>query len=242
MESGQSDETAGPNRGRLLNGNPPGDPSKSPRCGARCRRNGQPCRAPAMWSKASERYTRCRMHGGASTGPRTAEGLQKCRRASWKTGAHSAERISLRRERRSENRFLNSLAESLLERARLDAAGSYLPIPLAEVESEIELELWRFTVAILAGRVEDLTTPGQNIMQLTERSENLTTPGRNLMQLAERLGYRVARTADDTVECRRMDRAELEAVFEGYLRFVPREDAEKLRARAAGGLHGRVTR
>lgn len=31
------------------------------------------------------------MHGGASTGPRTAEGLARSRRARWKHGLYSAE-------------------------------------------------------------------------------------------------------------------------------------------------------
>ena len=31
------------------------------------------------------------MHGGASTGPRTAEGLVRSRRARWKHGLYSAE-------------------------------------------------------------------------------------------------------------------------------------------------------
>ena len=35
-------------------------------------------------------YTRCRVHGGASTGPRTAAGLERCRRARWKDGHRSA--------------------------------------------------------------------------------------------------------------------------------------------------------
>jgi hypothetical protein len=34
---------------------------------------------------------RCRMHGGASTGPRTAEGLARSRRSRWKRGLYSAE-------------------------------------------------------------------------------------------------------------------------------------------------------
>lgn len=39
-----------------------------PRCGARTRK-GTPCQAPALWGK-----NRCRMHGGLSTGAKTAEG------------------------------------------------------------------------------------------------------------------------------------------------------------------------
>ncbi len=41
---------------------------------------------------------RCRMHGGKSTGPRTAEGLERCRRANWKHGRCSAEAVSERKE------------------------------------------------------------------------------------------------------------------------------------------------
>jgi hypothetical protein len=50
------------------------EPSNKPpnqRCGARTRK-GAPCRA-----KALPRKTRCKFHGGMSTGPKTAEGRQK---------------------------------------------------------------------------------------------------------------------------------------------------------------------
>lgn len=76
-------------RGRLRNGNPPGDPTTAPRCGARTR-VGRPCRGPAMANG------RCRMHGGASTGPRTAEGLARLRAARTRTGLHTAEMRELR--------------------------------------------------------------------------------------------------------------------------------------------------
>ena len=33
---------------------------------------------------------RCHKHGGASTGARTPEGLERCRRAPWKHGARAA--------------------------------------------------------------------------------------------------------------------------------------------------------
>lgn len=46
-----------------------------PRCGARTRAGGE-CAAPAVWdAKAGKPVNgRCRMHGGLSTGPRSAEG------------------------------------------------------------------------------------------------------------------------------------------------------------------------
>lgn len=68
----------------------------APRCGARSRRrDGAPCRAPAIRGRA-----RCRMHGGRSTGPRTAEGLERCRKARWIHGRRSREAIETARAER----------------------------------------------------------------------------------------------------------------------------------------------
>src|SRR5262249_49946391 len=57
----------------------------APRCGARCKRTGKPCRGAAMPNG------RCKVHGGKSTGPRTPEGLERSRRANWKHGYYSRE-------------------------------------------------------------------------------------------------------------------------------------------------------
>src|SRR3954468_6696350 len=73
-----------------------------PPCGARTR-SGIACKGPAM------RNGRCRMHGGTSTGPRTAEGLQRIRKARTRTGLYSAEMVEFRRwaaELREEARLL----------------------------------------------------------------------------------------------------------------------------------------
>ncbi len=42
-------------------------------CSAQSKRTGQQCRAPAARGK-----TKCRSHGGASTGPKSAEGRERC--------------------------------------------------------------------------------------------------------------------------------------------------------------------
>jgi hypothetical protein len=57
----------------------------APRCGARSKRTGKPCRAAAMPNG------RCKVHGGKSTGPRTPEGLERSRRANCKHGHFSRE-------------------------------------------------------------------------------------------------------------------------------------------------------
>jgi len=56
----------------------------APRCGAWARRTGAPCRLAAMPNG------RCRMHGGASTGPRTAEGIARIVAAQTKHGRRNA--------------------------------------------------------------------------------------------------------------------------------------------------------
>src|ERR1039457_1256504 len=78
-----ADEPHAKQSGWLKNGNPQGNPSSALRCGARTRK-GTPCGCPAVRGKK-----RCRMHGGLSTGPRTAAGLARSKRARWKHGRYS---------------------------------------------------------------------------------------------------------------------------------------------------------
>jgi hypothetical protein len=74
----------------------------SPRCGAKCR-DGHPCKGPAMLAG------RCRIHGGRSTGPRTAEGLERSRKANWRHGLRSALYIGQRREAAASMRFIRQM-------------------------------------------------------------------------------------------------------------------------------------
>lgn len=79
--------------GWLRHGNSPGDPSKAPRCLARTRL-GTPCQCPRIRGR-----TRCRLHGGLSTGPRTQEGRERIGGAVTKHGFHSQ---AARRKRKEE--------------------------------------------------------------------------------------------------------------------------------------------
>jgi hypothetical protein len=60
------------------------EPMQPPRCSAKTRRN-TPCGRMAM------ACGRCRMHGGLSTGARTAEGQERVRKARTIHGRYSAE-------------------------------------------------------------------------------------------------------------------------------------------------------
>lgn len=95
-----------------------------PRCGAATRRKTS-CANPAMANG------RCRMHGGRSTGPRTAEGRERCRRANWRHGARSADFVALRKEAmaiRRELKRLIALADMIcMERSHGPARPSGRP-------------------------------------------------------------------------------------------------------------------
>src|SRR3954451_11684027 len=89
----------------------------SPRCGARCR-DGERCRSAGMANG------RCRMHGGPSTGPRTAEGLERSRKSGWKHGHYSAEAKQVRREARQQLQLLRQLIAAGDEDDVLDLISS----------------------------------------------------------------------------------------------------------------------
>jgi hypothetical protein len=77
----------------------------APRCGAKTRA-GYSCQQPAMPNG------RCRMHGGPSTGPRTAEGLERIQKARTTHGRRTAEMERVRsmiREMKAEARRLVEL-------------------------------------------------------------------------------------------------------------------------------------
>jgi hypothetical protein len=95
---------AGP-RGRLKHGNRSGDFANAPRCGAKTRA-GHPCGQPAMANG------RCRMHGGCSTGARTAAGLARCRSARLVHGCRTAEIIDLRSAAARHGRALRTLTRA----------------------------------------------------------------------------------------------------------------------------------
>ena len=65
------------------------------RCGARSKRTGQPCRGPAMANG------RCRFHGGKSTGPTTADGVERARQAALRHGFYTDEAKAERRGARA---------------------------------------------------------------------------------------------------------------------------------------------
>ncbi|QIG47194.1 hypothetical protein G5V57_05260 [Nordella sp. HKS 07] len=106
-QRGQMMETTGDlmasGLGMLLNGNPSFDLRKVKRCGAKRRKRLELCRQPAM------RNGRCCIHGGKSTGPRTAEGIERIRRASTKHGRRSKAAIAERKRNAETKRQIRIL-------------------------------------------------------------------------------------------------------------------------------------
>jgi hypothetical protein len=115
-----------PGRGWLKHGGRPGNWDNAPRCAAKTRK-GTPCRAAAM------KNGRCRMHGGGSTGPKTAEGIERIRKSRTKHGRYSKASIAMRRESRQ---TIQSLRASL--RTLIDAGDD-----IEEADCTIDLELER---------------------------------------------------------------------------------------------------
>lgn len=64
-------------------------PYTGPICGARTHGNGEPCRRPAGWGTDHPGRGRCKLHGGASHGPKDPTKLRGNRNGE-KTGEHSA--------------------------------------------------------------------------------------------------------------------------------------------------------
>jgi len=110
-------------RGRLRNGATPGDFLAAPRCGAHTR-SGECCRQPAM------KNGRCRMHGGLSTGPRTAAGRARCAAARRTHGFYAADTIALRRAAAAHCRRMDALFA--LVKARRTAGHGLLPPNLSK--------------------------------------------------------------------------------------------------------------
>ena len=67
---------------------------------------------------------RCRLHGGASTGPRTVEGRARIAAANFKHGNRTKERLAENRERAAVNRQIWFMLRTEIA---LMKAGGYLP-------------------------------------------------------------------------------------------------------------------
>jgi hypothetical protein len=102
----RAEQASGEKRlGSLKNGNPSGDFTKAPRCGARNRR-GLSCQQPAM------KNGRCRLHGGKSTGARTPEGRRRIAQANLKHGYFTK---AARQERRDFRALVKGLRQQMRE-------------------------------------------------------------------------------------------------------------------------------
>ena len=125
-------EPHGQRRGWLKNGNRPGDLTKAARCGAKTRRK-TACQAPAMPNG------RCRMHGGLSTGPRTAAGIEAIRRSRTVHGYYSQQALALRQAARTNRQAANSIEKGFTRQFRTQKA----PLPRHDTDARAA---WRVAV------------------------------------------------------------------------------------------------
>jgi hypothetical protein len=81
---------------------------KCNQCLAKSRRTLERCRAPAAKGK-----TKCRFHGGASTGPKTPEGRKRCIEAKTKDGFETRKSRAERSQGMRRLRDLEDLAHAI---------------------------------------------------------------------------------------------------------------------------------
>lgn len=83
-------------------------------CGAKGKRNGQPCKAPAMANG------RCRFHGGKSTGPKTEAGKKAISKAHYQHGLYTNTMKRLKQLERAFNAGSKKYWTLLTETPRAD--------------------------------------------------------------------------------------------------------------------------
>jgi len=88
------------------------------RCGAKTRK-GTACQRPA-----NKRNGRCRLHGGASTGPRTEEGRARISEANLRHGRYTKDKLEKRRENAAKGRKVRAeikhIERCMIEQGVLD--------------------------------------------------------------------------------------------------------------------------
>ncbi|MGH6962537.1 MAG: HGGxSTG domain-containing protein, partial [Dongiaceae bacterium] len=133
------------------NGNPPGDFLAAPRCGARTRAGGV-CRQPGM------RNGRCRLHGGWSTGPRTAEGKARCAAARLVRGTQTTAVRAFRSEAAQAMRDMDRLTDAVHARAdgreaRERSAQQLIEAAAGSVTAALAMAAatWNFVELVLPG-------------------------------------------------------------------------------------------
>jgi|SRR5580704_12579172 hypothetical protein len=118
-------------RGWLKNGNPPGDFTKTPRCGAKTRR-GTPCHCPSMPNG------RCRLHGGLSSGPKMWKGIERIQEANTKHGRYSEAARESRRRARELQRWVKAIRVAAILEARRGSFDSEWVFPARTRSGHIE--------------------------------------------------------------------------------------------------------
>ena len=113
------------------------------RCTARAKHSKQQCRKPAMQGK-----TKCRTHGGASTGPKTQAGKDAIRQAHYKHGGQTLEAKAARSAKDAELQILEDIMHVMnmtsAKRTRGRKARGYVPIKtFEEARRWIYLDLLR---------------------------------------------------------------------------------------------------
>ncbi len=166
-----SRKNAGPDETRAPTGHPmlTGNPASAPRCGAKTRAGGI-CRAPAMCNQHGK-YTRCRMHGGASTGPRTPEGRERCAKAQWKHGRRSKQFRAERQGFAARHKWRSQVIDAVVEFESLNALLLQIEAKLNAGDGKGLQSLCEKAIPMLRTRIEAIfpTSPCASEQRRTRR-------------------------------------------------------------------------
>ncbi len=97
-----------------------------PTCGANAKQSKKPCKRPAGWGTDHPGEGRCKLHGGSSTGPKTAQGRLKVALAHTKHGKYS----KLLQNSMDKSKYYREIAENLLPEFELDPASAAAQVRL----------------------------------------------------------------------------------------------------------------
>lgn len=132
-------------------------------CGATAKQSKKPCKRPAGWGTDHPGEGRCKLHGGSSTGPKTAQGRLKVALTHTKHGKYS----KLLQNSMDKSKHYREIAESLLPEFELDPEAA---------ATQVRID----TLIKLMARMQYLTYQDVPL-------DNVSSIARTIMQILEEL-------------------------------------------------------
>jgi len=132
-----------------------------PTCGANAKQSKKPCKRPAGWGTDHPGEGRCKLHGGSSTGPKTAQGRLKVALTHTKHGKYS----KLLQNSMDKSRYYKEIAESLLPEFELDPEAAATQV---RMDTLIKLMARMQYLTYLDVPLDNVSAIAKTIMQILD--------------------------------------------------------------------------